>query len=64
MRQVVCDQCGKTAEKKRWCGAPDSWFYVEQEFDELFEDRDWHFCSADCVATFFILRRLPAPQLL
>lgn len=63
MRQTACDHCGRVAPTRRWSDAPDRWFLVEQSFDALFEDRDWHFCSADCISTFLLSTRLPTPEL-
>jgi hypothetical protein len=64
MRQALCDQCGRSAPVGRWSNAPDCWLFVEQEFDSLYRDRDWVFCSPDCVSAFFLVQALPAPELL
>ena len=60
MRVARCDECAKEAKVDRWCSAPNEWFEVEQESDD-FEDRLWLFCSAPCLASYFVFRCLPEP---
>jgi hypothetical protein len=60
MKLARCDECAREAEVDRWRDAPNEWFEVDQDSDD-FADRNWLFCSVNCLAVFFAFKRLPEP---